>query len=75
MPYGKFDSKMERELSDLTQKEYEKIRTLVGELEKVIGIPDNPLEEVRFPHTAVYLAKLERALMFLEYDHGGKFNW
>ena len=77
MPYGKFESHMERELSKLSQKEYEKVRTLVHELEKIIGIPDSmtSVPSTRFPHTAVHLAKMERALMFLENDHGGKFDW
>lgn len=75
MPFGRFDSKMERELYGLTQKEYEEVRTLVHKLEKIIGVPKNPLFETKYPHTAEHLGKLERALMFLEHALGGKFNW
>lgn len=74
MPFGKFDSKMERELSQLTQRRYEDLRSLVHQIEKIVGVP-NSLEEPQFPETASHIAKLERALMFLESDHGGVFEW
>jgi len=75
MPYGKYYSKIEKELdNNLNQAEYEKLRKLVDQLESFIGDPDPDLG-TRFPETAKYLNKLYRAVTFLEYDHGGRFDW
>jgi len=74
MPFGKFESNIERELYNLSQREYEDLRTMVHKIQKLVGVT-NGIDPPKYPHTATLVDKLERALMFLEYDHGGKFEW
>ena len=74
MPYGKYYSKIEKELANLTQAEYEEIQHILTKLHNIIGYHDG-IGKPRFPETAKHLDKIDRAITFLEYDHGGIFDW